>query len=555
MKLLKMMLITLVLCGVSVLSPSCTSKPASTPAGQVVTVQRGDISVSITGVGNLALSNKVDLAFDIPSAFKVSSSNPISVQEVLVEEGDSVQEGQVLVKLDTTAWDKQVNELEKALTTAKRNLTSKESALAKAERQVTAKELAASQAQYSVQAAENDLKKKDAVKAAFDAVDTLTFDLRVALAAEKDSSDLRKALASVKEDLKTTLQKYSSTVDSSDDAALEAAKSLLQLQQDKMDLEDAQIAVQDAHTAVADAQLDKEDAEVVVKDAQTDLDEAKSLSPIIKAPFSGFITKVNVKGGDQILKGAVAMQIADPNQFEANILVTENDILSIKVGGEATVSLDALSDLTFPAKITKIAPTATVSSGVVNYKVTVELTSLQPITASQNILNQPPSQSANVTTPSITPPTGGTPPGTPPAMPSQGATGTVQPPTATTGATSSETSSNSSSSQTITLKDGLSATVNVVIQKKDNILIIPSKAITRQGQNSTVQVVKDTTTETRIVKTGMTDGTYTEITEGLSEGEQVVYKLSSSTSSSSSTTRSNQQIGIPGVSGGPPGGF
>ncbi len=131
----------------------------------------------------------------------------------------------------------------------------------------------------------------------------------------------------------------------------------------------------------------------------------------------------------------------------------------------------------------------------------------------------------------------------------------MQPPTASPRSASSEASSNASSSQTITLKDGLSATVNVVIQKKDNILIIPSKAITRQGQNSTVQVVKDTTTETRIVKTGMTDGTYTEITEGLSEGEQVVYKLSSSTSSSSSTTRSNQGNIMQGIGGGPPGGF
>ena len=208
---------------------------------------------------------------------------------------------------------------------------------------------------------------------------------------------------------------------------------------------------------------------------------------MIKAPFDGFITKVGISGGAEVYKGSVAVQIADPNKFEANILITENDITSVKLGGEATVSLDAISDATFPAKITEIAPTATISSGVVNYKVTVELTSLQA-----------------------------------------------------TGATSS---------QSINLKDGLSATVRIVSQRKDNILIIPSRAITRQGQNYTVQVVEGTGTQTRSVKTGITDGTNTEISEGLSQGEQIVYKVGS-TSSTQTNTQGIQ--GVPGVGGPPP---
>jgi multidrug efflux pump subunit AcrA (membrane-fusion protein) len=129
-------------------------------------------------------------------------------------------------------------------------------------------------------------------------------------------------------------------------------------------------------------------------------------------------------------------------------------------------------------------------------------------------------------------------------------------PTSTT--KTSTASASASTTQTVTLKDGLSATVNIISQQANNVLIIPSKAITRQGQNSTVQVVNGTTTETRVVKTGITDGTNTEITSGLTDGEIVTYKLSTSTSSSSSsTTNSNQQQGIPGIGGGgpPQGGF
>jgi hypothetical protein len=73
------------------------------------------------------------------------------------------------------------------------------------------------------------------------------------------------------------------------------------------------------------------------------------------------------------------VQIADPNKIEAQILVSETDIFSIALGKDASVSVDALSGLSFPAKLTRIAPTATVSQGVVNYSVVVELTSLTPV--------------------------------------------------------------------------------------------------------------------------------------------------------------------------------
>ena len=68
-------------------------RPDSAPAvgNQVVPVQRGDLTIDISAAGNLALSITDNLAFDISGI----------VEEILVEEGDSVEEGQLLVKLDT----------------------------------------------------------------------------------------------------------------------------------------------------------------------------------------------------------------------------------------------------------------------------------------------------------------------------------------------------------------------------------------------------------------------------------------------------------------------
>ena len=154
-----------------------------------------------------------------------------------------------------------------------------------------------------------------------------------------------------------------------------------------------------------------------------------------------------------------------PIQFEANVLVTERDVTSVVIGGDANVSFDALPGLTFPAKITLIAPLATIQQGVVNYKVTVELTSTKPVTAA---------------------------------------------------------GSSAASTPPINLKDGFAAVVNIPVQKKDNILIVPSSAISHQGQNYVVQVETGTTVETRIVKIGITDFQNTEIIEGLNQGDKVV---------------------------------
>jgi len=154
-----------------------------------------------------------------------------------------------------------------------------------------------------------------------------------------------------------------------------------------------------------------------------------------------------------------------------------------------------------------------------------------------------------------TPPAGGMPSGFTPG--SGKAPAGFTPPSGTTpAATSSTTDNNTASAQAVTLKDGLSATVDIISQEANNVLIVPDKAVKQSGQNYSVQVVKGTTTETRAVKIGISDGTNTEITSGLNEGEEVTYTLSvSGSSSTSSSSKSSSQAVMPGLGGGgPPGG-
>ncbi|MFB0559428.1 MAG: efflux RND transporter periplasmic adaptor subunit [Dehalococcoidales bacterium] len=383
MKVLTILLIILMLVSASALSLSCfpESDSESAPEQQLVTVQRGDLTVDITASGNLALSRTEDLAFDIPGRVE-----EITVEEILVEEGDSVEEGQLLAKLDTSEWDEVLINLERNLLQAEIDLKNAELALDKAEAQT---------------------------------VTLITGDIV-----------------------------YAESFD------------------------DEEIDILELRVELAEAKLE---------DAQKALEEALQKSPEVIAPFGGFITKVNVEGGDEVLPGTVAVQLADPNKFEADILVSEMDIFQVKLGGDATVQLDAMPMLTLPAKVTHISPTATIQTGVVNYKVKVELEPLGEIM-----------------------PAGQTPPA--------GQMLTMIP-------------------EGFQLREGLTVTVSIIMQEKSDVLLVPNGAITRRGMETLVQVSKDGVIEERAITTGISNWQYTEVISGLNEGEEVVVTQGTPTTS------------------------
>jgi len=75
----------------------------------------------------------------------------------------------------------------------------------------------------------------------------------------------------------------------------------------------------------------------------------------------------------------------------------------------------------------------------------------------------------------------------------------------------------------IVLRDGMTAVIDIVVQNKENVLIVPSSAIKGQGSNHVVEVVTgEGTTEDRVVGIGVSDAINTEILTGLQEGEHVV---------------------------------
>lgn len=349
MRILRIMLITLLITGVLAVSlSSCAPESSSTtPENQVATVQRGDLVVEITASGNLALSHIEDLAFEMAG----------TVDEVLVEAGDTVIEGQVLAKLDMEEWEEQLSTLEDAVKQAERTLIDKK--------------LDQTQKEINIINAENDL--EDAKDAWLETVNAggkvIRLEERLDWYVENEPEEVDK-IKTIKEDLEWAWNDFFSVASGSNEASVVTAKNEVTAKEKALEIAQAQL--EGAKVAIEDAQQD-------LQNAQEELETAKNKSAIITAPFDGFITKVNVEGGDDVLKGTVAVQMADPNKFEATIMVSEMDISQVKLGGRAWIDVDALPGMRLPAKVTHIAPTATIQSGVVNYEVKVEIQPLEAV--------------------------------------------------------------------------------------------------------------------------------------------------------------------------------
>jgi len=189
------------------------------------------------------------------------------------------------------------------------------------------------------------------------------------------------------------------------------AQARITAEQDKSDLSDAQYAVETAKLDITiktlKSPIDGQEAEIAEKvseqklkteeatvdlhraadqskmasltrlrdqaKADVDLSKARIAQMEIKAPSSGLLTfQLNYQGsigsdakpykvGDTVYSGMGLGEIPDTNTLELEGKIEEIDRGRIAVGQDVLVKLDALPELTFPAKLRLISPLAEVS--------------------------------------------------------------------------------------------------------------------------------------------------------------------------------------------------
>ncbi len=104
----------------------------------------------------------------------------------------------------------------------------------------------------------------------------------------------------------------------------------------------------------------------------------------IFAPGSGTILKQEVKVGDVVKQGEVISTIADNGRMEFEIPIDELDIAKISEGQRASVTIDALPETRFNGMVTKVSSEGTSQNGVTTYPVTIEIEKPERIKAGMN---------------------------------------------------------------------------------------------------------------------------------------------------------------------------
>src|SRR5882672_4308469 len=166
-------------------------------------------------------------------------------------------------------------------------------------------------------------------------------------------------------------------------AALQAAQAKVQISQAQKarsdDLYAKLIITADEHEA---ATLDYANAQAQLVKARTDLDIAKQRrdDATVRAPITGTVLEQPVNNGQVISSatssasgGTTLLKMADLGRVRMRAMVGETDIGNVKTGQDASVTVDAFPQRTFAGRVEKIEPQAVIQQSVTNFPVLISV--------------------------------------------------------------------------------------------------------------------------------------------------------------------------------------
>jgi len=283
--------------------------------GGVVTVQtnkvaREDLAAIVTASGEIKPPT-ANLA-------NVNANSYGKITDIYVKEGDTVKKGQLLLKTEAV----QANAIVEA---QKANVASAKADVDQLAATVQAQQAALNTAQANVQKAQADL-------------------VRAQEEFKRGEDLLRDHLIAQNEfDTRLDNVKVAQATLEANQAAVVQAKAQLQQAKYNLDSARAKVAMQEA-TLVE--QVDARD------------------KTIYASPLNGIVTSLPVHLGENVVPGiqnavgSLLYQVSDLAVITAEVKVDETDIVNVKLGQPAEVTIDAIPNKTFKGKVTEIGQSA-----------------------------------------------------------------------------------------------------------------------------------------------------------------------------------------------------
>ncbi len=438
---------------------------------QEVEVTRGDLSLSVAGNGKIETSREARLTFG--SAGKLD--------KIMVVEGDTVKKGDVLASLDTSTLELAVDQAEMSLTQAEVALTQAELARYTAEYNLDntrnsgdSLQLALLNAQIALDTAQSNL------AAGITAVDfsTLLAELNkarayydyVELMAEQnagDSDTWSLALDRAKESLDTAQANY--------DNALAGYDSR------QVNLKKKQVEAAEASVAIARKNIDDLDKNIALLEMQL----ASAEHTVVQAEQAVELARRSLDDSRRQLEeaaivapfdGVVAMVMAEEGDIIPSPSMVPTTILQM-INSEYLELVIEIDEIDIP--LLELGQEAAVNVDAMPDKEFIgHITAIYPV------------------------------------------------PTEVGGVVLYQVKIDLDTERESGIKVGMSASADIMVEKRENVLMVPGRAISRNDQGQTiVKVMEGDKEQERVVVVGLDDGLRTEIVSGVIEGETVVVEV------------------------------
>ncbi|MBT8234167.1 MAG: HlyD family efflux transporter periplasmic adaptor subunit [Saprospiraceae bacterium] len=277
-------------------------KSKNKPKGIAIKVEKAErrtIKETVSASGRIFPEKEVKISSDVSG----------EIVELFIAEGDSVQMGQVLAKINPDSYVSAVERGKASVSGAKAQLAISKS---QKESSVAQKEQIASQLKNAERILERNKKlMADGI------ISQADYDL---------------ALANV-ENLRANLRA-------------------------------AEANIRSAEQSIKGNQYSIESAEASLKELQFSLSRTT-----ITAPASGIISSLSVEQGERVvgtmqMTGTEMMRIANLNSMEVQVDVSENDIIKVSIGDRVEIEVDAYLDKVVEGTVTEIANSASNIGGI-----------------------------------------------------------------------------------------------------------------------------------------------------------------------------------------------
>ncbi len=284
----------------------------------------------------------------------------------------------------------------------------------------------------------------------------------------------------------TAIASDSSSVTSGKQSVTSSARSITEKQQSLADIQDGADELD-----IKSAELTVMQRENAVLDAQAALSDYT-----IRSPFAGTVANVAAKSGQKISNGGAVATIVTERKI-ATLSLNEVDATKVALGDKATLTFDAVEDLTLTGSVDEIDTVGTVTQGVVSYTVKVSFD------AQDERIKPGMTVNAAIITDSKT--------------------------------------------------DVLSVPSSAVkTQNGSSYVLVFTPPLTEAG--SATGITSKTEPERVTVQTGISDDVTVEILSGLEEGQQIVTRTTTATASSATASARTSGGTTRTSAGGPPGG-